>query len=66
MVDIVVGEKDGGSDVVVDDCKVDGRVPLLLSEVVAEEVVVGESDDGNEVVEADCGVDGRVRCLAMQ
>ena len=53
MVDIVVGEKDGGNDVVVDDCKVDGRVPLLLSEVIAEEDVVEESDDGNEVVEAD-------------
>ena len=67
MVDIVVGEKDDdGNDVDVDDCGVDGRVPLLLFEVIAEEVVVGGSDDGNKVVEADCGVDGRVRCLAMQ
>ena len=66
MVDIVVGEKDDSSDVVVDDCGVDGRVLLLICEVVAEEVVVGESDDGNEVVEADCGVDERVPFLAMQ
>ena len=58
VVDIVVGEKDDdGNDVDVDDCGVDGRVPLLLFEVIVEGAVVGESDDGIEVVEADCGVD---------
>ena len=59
MVDIVVGENDDGNDVDVDDCGVDGRVPLLLFEVIVEGAVVGESDDGIEVVEADCGVDRR-------
>ena len=61
-----MGGSDDGNEVVKADCGVDGRVPLLLFEVIAEEVVVGGSDDGFEVVEADCGVDGRVRCLAMQ
>ena len=65
MVDIVVGEKDDdGNDV--DDCGVDGRVPLLLFEVIVEGAVVGERDDGIEVVEADFGVDRRVPLLVMQ
>ena len=65
MVDIVVGEKDDdGNDV--DDCGVDGRVPLLLFEVIVEGAVVGESDDGIEVVEADFGVDRRVPLLVVQ
>ena len=67
MVDIVVGEKDDdGNDVDVDCCGVDGRVPLLLFEVIVEGAVVGESDDGIEVVEADFGVDRRVPLLVMQ
>ena len=66
MVNDVSSGIDDGNDVVVADCDVNGRVPLLVSEVIAEDVVVRGRIDGNDVVVADFGVEVRVPLLAMQ